>query len=76
MFRIRNQPLPTTSSVQKWEKGEGGRVARSLVQALQLPNDVQYFSEGSDEAVAFWLEWHAIAIMSIHRYHVIHLLLL
>lgn len=39
-----------TASVRNWAAEEDGRIARSLGQALQLLNDLRYFSSGSDEA--------------------------
>ena len=36
----------------------------SLGQALLLPNDMQYFAEGSDETVSLRLKWHTIAVSS------------
>lgn len=50
------------SGGRNWASGEGRRIARSLGQGLQLPEDVHYFSGGSDEALATWLQWHSIAI--------------
>lgn len=43
-----NKPLPVTSTIRNWSTREGSRIARSLGQALQLPNDVRYFMDGSD----------------------------
>ena len=51
-----------TFSVRNWASSEGGWIARSLGQGLQLPKDVHYFSSGSDEALATWLQWHSIAV--------------
>ena len=51
-----------TSGGRNWASGEGRRIARSLGQGLQLPEDVHYFFDGSDEALATWLQWHSIAI--------------
>ena len=68
-FRLGNWPLPTRSSVRNWDKRQGGRIAQSLGQALELPNDVQYFSEGDDEVVTIRLEWHTIAEMGVCCYH-------
>ncbi|XP_050252623.1 uncharacterized protein LOC126699088 [Quercus robur] len=44
-----------------WDKGEGGRIAQTLAGALQLPEDVHAFDDGSEESVGRRLEWHAIA---------------
>ena len=46
------KPLPSTASVWVWEKGEGGRVAQSLVHGLLLPKDVHTFKDGTDESSA------------------------
>ena len=61
-FLLDGQPLPSTTCVRMWEKGEGGRIAQSLVEGLLLPEDVHTFEEGSEEFVGRWLEWHAIAV--------------
>ena len=45
------KPLPSTTSVRVWEKGEGGRVAQSLVHGLLLLEDVHTFEDGMDELV-------------------------
>ncbi|XP_050290212.1 uncharacterized protein LOC126728439 [Quercus robur] len=44
-----------------WDKGEGGRIAQTLAEALQLPKDVHAFEDGSEESMGRRLEWHAIA---------------
>ena len=45
------KPLPSTASVQVWEKGERGCVAQSLVHGLILPEDVRTFEDGTDESL-------------------------
>ncbi|XP_030925072.1 uncharacterized protein LOC115952134 [Quercus lobata] len=55
------KPLPSTACIRMWDKGEGGRIAQSLAEALQLPEDVHAFEDGSEESVGRRLEWHAIA---------------
>ena len=57
------KPLPSTACLRMWDKGEGGRIAQSLAEALQLPEDVHAFEEGSEESVGRRLEWHAIAVI-------------
>ena len=32
-------------------------------QALQLPEDVNYFANRSDETLAVWLQWHTIVVL-------------
>ena len=59
-----------TSSVRNWALGEGGRIARNLWQGLQLPEDVHYFSDGSDEALATRLQWHSIAVKHLTFYFI------
>lgn len=49
---LKDEPPPMTSSIRNWFADEGGRIAQSLEQALQLPNDVRYFADGSVEAIA------------------------
>ena len=61
-FMLGNSPLPMTASLRNWPTGEGGRIAQSLGQALQLLNNVHYFSYSTDEAVASRLQWHTIAV--------------
>ncbi|XP_075670269.1 uncharacterized protein LOC142640050 [Castanea sativa] len=60
-FLLGDQPLPATASVWMWDKGEGGKVAQSLVKGLMLPEDVHYFSEGDGETLVRRLQWHTIA---------------
>lgn len=60
-----SEPLPVTSSIRNWAAGEGGCIAWSLGQALQLPKDVKYFFGGSDEALAVRLQWHTIMLTFI-----------
>ena len=54
--------LPTNSSIRNWASGQGHWIADSLGQALLLPDDMQYFSEGSDDVISFRLKWHTIAV--------------
>ena len=51
-FQLDGKPLPATTSVRVWEKGEGGRVAQSLVRGLLLPEDVHAFEDRMDE---YWV---------------------
>ena len=60
---LRDEPPPMTFSIRNWFADEGGRIAQSLEQALQLPNDVRYFVDSSNEAIAVRLQWHNIAVM-------------
>lgn len=62
---LRDEPLPVTSTVRNCSTKEGGWIAWSLRQALQLSNDVCYFSGGSDEVVVVRLQWHTIVVTSI-----------
>nr|POE79227.1 hypothetical protein CFP56_31356 [Quercus suber] len=54
-------PLPASASVKMWAQGEGGRVAESLVRGLLLPQDVHFWSEGSEDSIVWKLQWHSIA---------------
>ena len=47
-----------------WDRGEGGRVAQSLVHDLFLPEDVHAFKDGIDESMGRRLQWHTIAVIS------------
>lgn len=51
IFMLGDEPLLVTSSIRNWFAEEGGWIAWSLRQALQLPNDVRYFADGYDEAI-------------------------
>ena len=64
-------PLLTSASVRGWEKGEGGRVAQSLVHGLLLPKDVSVFAYGTDESMGRRLLWHTIAVspLPLHSYY-------
>ena len=57
------KPLPSTACVWVREKGEGGRVAQSLVRGLLLPEDVHTFEDGTDELLGRQLQWHTIAVI-------------
>ena len=46
-FMLGDEPLPVTFSIRNWFAWEGGRIAQSLGQALQLPNYVHYFASRS-----------------------------
>ena len=50
------------------DKGEGGRIAQTLAEALLLPEDVHAFEDGSEESVGRRLEWHAIAVNFLSIY--------
>ena len=50
-FELDGTPLPASASVRAWEKGEGGRVAQSLVHGLLLPEDVNAFADGIDKSM-------------------------
>nr|POF12435.1 hypothetical protein CFP56_44868 [Quercus suber] len=65
IFKLRNKPLPVTSSVRNWAQGKGGQIARSLGWALQLPKDMHYFSSGSDKALAARLQCYSIAAVQL-----------
>lgn len=64
-FMLGGEPFPVTFSIRNWSAGEGGRIARSLRQALQLSSDVRYFSDDSDKVVVVRLKWHTIAVTLI-----------
>nr|POE98879.1 hypothetical protein CFP56_44641 [Quercus suber] len=53
--------FPTNSYIQNWASRQGGRIIDNLKQALLLPDDMQYFVEGSAEAISVKLKWHTIA---------------
>ena len=61
-FLLDGKPLPSTTCVRMWEKGEGGRIAQTLATDLLLPNDVHAFKEGTEESVGRRLQWHTIAV--------------
>ena len=58
------KPLPAMASVRMW--AQGGRVAHSLVSDLLLPEDIQFFSDGSEDSIVRWLQWHTIAVTFSH----------
>ena len=64
--------MPATASAIVWDKGEGGRVAQSLVHSLLLPEDVHFFSEGDEDLLVRRLQWHTIAVISLSL--LVHLL--
>ena len=62
-FQLDGKPFPATASVRVWKKGEGGRVAQSLVHDLLLPEDMRAFEEGMKESIGKRLQWHTIAVI-------------
>lgn len=58
-----SKPLPVTSIIRNWAQGEGIQIARSLELALQLLDDVKYFTSRTNEAFAIRLQWHTIAVL-------------
>ena len=50
------KPLPSTACVRVWEKGEGGRVAQSLVHGLLSPKDVHTFEDGTNKSLGRQLQ--------------------
>ena len=63
IFQLDGKLLPASASVRIWEKGEGGRVAQSLVHGLLLPEDMHTFEEGTEESMGRRLQWHTIAVI-------------
>ena len=43
VFQLNGKPLLTSASVRVWDKGERGRVTKSLVHDLLLPEDIHVF---------------------------------
>ena len=64
IFQLDGKPLSATASVHVWDKGEGGRVAQSLVHGLLLPEDMNAFEERTDETMGRRLQWNTIAVIS------------
>ena len=50
-FMLDGKPLPSSTCVRVWEKGEGGRIAQCLACGLLLPDDVQTFEDGTNESL-------------------------
>ena len=65
-FIFDGEPLPITASVRMWAQGEGGRVAQSLMSGLLLPEDIQFFLDGSKDSIVRRLQWHTIAVTFSH----------
>ena len=61
-FKLGNKPLLVFANVRTWAQGERGWVAQSLVQGLLLPEDVQFFLDGTDGSLARRLQWHTIVV--------------
>ena len=68
IFELDGMPLLASASVLAWEKGEGGRVAQSLVHGLLLLEDVSAFADGTDESMRRRLQWHTIAVTFLSLY--------
>ena len=62
-FQLDDKPLPTSTCVWVWDKGERGRVAQSLVHGLFLPKGVHAFEEETEEYIGRKLQWHTIAVI-------------
>ena len=73
-FLLDDKPLPSTTCMRMWEKGEGGRIAQTLATSLLLPDDVHAFEEGMKEFMGRRLQWHTIAVtpFSLITYHPLH----
>jgi len=71
-FKLGKGPLPATASAIVWDKGEGGKVAQSLVHGLLLPEDIRFFSEGDKDSLVRRLQWHTIMVIRLSL--LIHLL--
>ena len=67
-FELDGTPLPASASVRAWEKGEGGRVAQSLVHGLLLLEDVSAFADGTDESMGRRFQWHTIMVTFLSLY--------
>ena len=61
-YELDGTPLPASTNVRGWEKGEGCRVAQSLAHSLLLPVDVSAFADATDESMGRRLQWHTIAV--------------
>ena len=62
-FKFGDGPLSATASVRVWDKGEGGKVAQSLVHGLLLPEDIRFFTEGNGDSLVRRLQWHTMAVI-------------
>ena len=67
--KLGDKPLPMSTSVRMWAQGERGQVAQSLVQGLLLPEDVQFFSDGTEESLVRRLQWHNITVTFYPSFH-------
>lgn len=61
-FMLGEGPLPSTSSIQTWRKGDDGWVADSLGKALLLLEDVYFWDHITDEDIVLNVKWHSIAV--------------
>ncbi|KAK9988960.1 hypothetical protein SO802_029199 [Lithocarpus litseifolius] len=65
--RLGEGPLPSNSYVRTWRNGLGGRVVGSSGQALLLPEDMKYWSDGRDKDIALNLKWYTIVVSALDR---------
>ena len=49
-------------------------MAQSLVQSILLPENVNFYSDGTEESLARWLQWYTIAVT--HFLPIFHFFLL
>jgi len=62
-FKLGDGPLPTSANIKAWAQGQEGKVAKSLVHGLLLLEDIHFFSDGTEDSLAWQLQWHTVAVI-------------
>lgn len=73
-FTMDGVPLSTTNRVSKWKEGRGGKVAKSVREALLLPKDMKHWAKWDNDSLLLTIKREAImvTISSHSNYYFLH----
>ena len=63
-FSVDGVPLPATDKVRPWRKGCGGKVAKSVGEALLLPKDLKHWAKWDDDSLILNMKREATIVMN------------
>ena len=63
-FSVDGVPLPATDKVRPWRKGCGGKVAKSVGEALLLPKDMKHWAKWDDDSLILNMKREATIVMN------------
>ena len=63
-FSVDEAPLPVTDKVRPWRKGCGGKVAKSVGEALLLPEDMKHWAKWDDDSLLLNMKREATIVMN------------